>query len=400
VEELRAAARRLGGEVVSLEEADLEPARRRVEGDPEARRAAAHDEDVEGARPDLREVRFAVHAGAEDTPVSRRVKRGVYNRTAMAHASPDHLVERRSGPERSCLLRSWLGAFPEGRPPLLSELARLPGVTTLRAERSRRILHLPLAGGRAAIVKIYLSGAVTGLPSLVRAPEGEREFRGLRLFLEAGLPTAAPIGFLEERRVGIARASAVVLEALTGARDLLAVADALGARAQDAACPERNALLATLGALFGRAHALGLACGEKGAHIRNVLLVGGAPTLDPRLVFIDLPNALRAEGEALLRERARDLGRLLVRLAAKFGEEGRARFLEAYFAATARGPGPDAGSTSAASSTREAFLTLVERARAEAADETRLARVKRDVRQKWRKIMGLRGRRGGGDVRL
>jgi hypothetical protein len=307
--------------------------------------------------------------------------------------APPRLVLRAERGAIVALREEWVAAFPGARVPSLPELLA-PPASLLRAERSRRLLRVPLAGGRAALVKLYRHGSLEALPTLLAAPLGRREYEGLALFEAEGLPVAPPIGWALERRAGLARASAVLLEWIEAAQDVNAWAEALGPRAQDPSDPGRGAVLDALGRLFREVHARGLALGPKGAHIRNVLLAppappapaaGGAP---PRLLLVDLPNARRASGAALDAERARDLGRLVVRLEGRFGAEGRSRFLAAYHDPHAPAPA------------RAALEAALERERRVAADETAGARFRRAFRRSFRALLGIRSKREAGEGRV
>ncbi len=273
-----------------------------------------------------------------------------------------------------------------GAPPSYEALLALRS-ETLRDQRRTKLYRATLPrSGRPAFLKLYLFPAgFERLGTWRRRSSAAREFEGLRLFASAGVPVAEPIAFGERRRKGFIESCAILEEVVEGAADLRAWAEAIGPRARDAADVERGAVLDELARHVRALHDRGIVSGEGGLHLKNVLL---RPATSPsRLVFIDVPKAHVAAGRALATGRALDLGRLLVRIASNFGDDGAKRFFDGYHDADRP------------ASERAAIEARAERERRRFADETLLAFAKSVFRHYFRSVLGIHrgpeGRRRG-----
>lgn len=83
-------------------------------------------------------------------------------------------------------------------------------------------VRLPLSGGRTVdlVVKEFRPRGLQRLRTLFGASKAGRAWRGAATLAEAGLPTAAPVAFIERRRRGLVERAYFIAERIIGAVEI------------------------------------------------------------------------------------------------------------------------------------------------------------------------------------
>ena len=163
-----------------------------------------------------------------------------------------------------------------------------PGdVTALKTERSVRV-DLLRHGPNPVVRKQYLNSGLRLLQTMGRRSRAAREFANLEAATSAGLPCTKPVGWAEDRRLGLVHSSTVVTQFVSDSRPLKAVLRELPADAYRA----RRSITCEIGRLLARLHTNGILWCT--AMPRNFLLQGLPDT--GRLVLCDLPSAVLFSG--------------------------------------------------------------------------------------------------------
>jgi hypothetical protein len=101
----------------------------------------------------------------------------------------------------------------------LEAWARSPATRTLKRTARTQIYQGTLLGKEVVVKYFQLARPGQRLKYLFRRSRGRRTWAAGQAFRELGIPTPAPLGFLELRRYGIPRWSCAITEFIPGAKD-------------------------------------------------------------------------------------------------------------------------------------------------------------------------------------
>lgn len=207
----------------------------------------------------------------------------------------------------------------------IDALEAFPGARLLKRNMVRAVWRVPLADGRAAIVKRFkVSGARDWVKYAVRDSRALTEWTIGRALHASGIPTPLPMAYAERRVRGVLRDAALVTREIADASHLNAF---VGGRLRGAPEALRRALFDDLARFVRRMHDAGFV--HRDFHGGN-LLVSGPPDA-PRIHVIDLHTASRTSSPSE-RARWRDLVKLLHSMLTCSTPSERRRICEVYHA--------------------------------------------------------------------